>query len=348
VGYLYFAGQLLAQYSNSTTYFIHKDHLGSTRLLTAMDKSVNDSMDYLPFGEQIAGSTGTTHKFTSKERDPESGLDNFDARFDSSTLGRFMSPDPSNFGADPTIPQSWNAYAYVLNNPTNAIDPYGLDCVYANADGSASVKSGDCKSENDEGIFVDGKVKASSIEVTQDSDGTINGISFAYTPADGSSPILHSESNPDTSHARFLCKGGDMICNAQGALIRSNPHGNIESADGMNLLLAAPFAGAITGSMSAGETAIAETATSNAAVTTTRVVFGQGVGHGARHLAGSGLSQVAVENAIKAQVEELAASSSTTGSFWGKVVVNGQEVFYRAHTLPDGTINVGTYTVGAP
>jgi hypothetical protein len=32
-GYVYLGGQLLAQYSNSTTYFVHKDHLGSTRLL---------------------------------------------------------------------------------------------------------------------------------------------------------------------------------------------------------------------------------------------------------------------------------------------------------------------------
>jgi hypothetical protein len=32
------------------------------------------------------------YKFTAKERDSESGLDNFGARFDSSTLGRFMSP----------------------------------------------------------------------------------------------------------------------------------------------------------------------------------------------------------------------------------------------------------------
>jgi len=31
-----------------------------------------------------------THKFTGKERDAESGLDDFDARYYASTLGRFM------------------------------------------------------------------------------------------------------------------------------------------------------------------------------------------------------------------------------------------------------------------
>ncbi|MHB8753517.1 MAG: RHS repeat-associated core domain-containing protein [Candidatus Acidiferrales bacterium] len=37
---------------------------------------------------------GVDHKFTGKERDSESGLDNFGARYHSSQLGRFMSPDP--------------------------------------------------------------------------------------------------------------------------------------------------------------------------------------------------------------------------------------------------------------
>src|SRR5881394_662950 len=93
--YIPFAGQLLAQYKNSTTQFIHKDHLGSTRLVTGMTNPSTpvDTLDFLPFGEQLAGDTATTHKFTGQERDTESGLDNFGARFDSSTLGRFMSPD---------------------------------------------------------------------------------------------------------------------------------------------------------------------------------------------------------------------------------------------------------------
>jgi hypothetical protein len=56
-------------------------HLSSTRLLTTQTKTVFDSMDYLPFGEQIAGASGIRHKFTGKERDPESNLDNFEARY---------------------------------------------------------------------------------------------------------------------------------------------------------------------------------------------------------------------------------------------------------------------------
>jgi RHS repeat-associated protein len=92
------SSRLIAEYENGTTYFIHGDSLGSTRLLTAMNKSIFDSLDYLPFGEQIAGDTGTTHKFTGKERDSESGLDNFGARYNSSSMGRLMSPDPIERG----------------------------------------------------------------------------------------------------------------------------------------------------------------------------------------------------------------------------------------------------------
>ena len=52
-----------------------------------------------------------THKFTGKERDAESGLDNFGARYNSSSMGRFMSPDPENISSilNQDDPQSWNA-----------------------------------------------------------------------------------------------------------------------------------------------------------------------------------------------------------------------------------------------
>ena len=74
------------------------------------------------------------YKFTGKERDAESGLDNFGKRYDSSSMGRFMTPDPLNiFALKPSQfrnfivnPQHWNKYAYVLNNPITFTDPLGL------------------------------------------------------------------------------------------------------------------------------------------------------------------------------------------------------------------------------
>jgi len=130
-GYVYRGGQLLAEYTNSTTYFAHTDHLGSTRLLTGYPTtSVAECDDYYPFGERIAcgGTSTTTHKFTGYERDSETNLDNANARYYGSSLGRFMSPDPLGiFVADPSNPQSWNLYSYAYNNPLAFTDPSGMD-----------------------------------------------------------------------------------------------------------------------------------------------------------------------------------------------------------------------------
>jgi RHS repeat-associated protein len=67
-----------------------------------------------------------SYKFTGKERDAESGLDNFGARYNASSLGRFMTPDPTMKSVNRLNPQTWNRYAYVVNNPLNRIDPLGL------------------------------------------------------------------------------------------------------------------------------------------------------------------------------------------------------------------------------
>jgi len=60
-------------------------------------------------------------------RDSESNLDHTLFRQYSSSLGRWMHPDPAGLAAaDPSNPQSWNRYAYVLNDPMDWIDPLGL------------------------------------------------------------------------------------------------------------------------------------------------------------------------------------------------------------------------------
>lgn len=64
-------------------------------------------------------------QFTGKERDAESGLDNFGARYNSSSMGRFMSPDYSMNSVILELPQSWNKYSYELNRPTYGTDPDG-------------------------------------------------------------------------------------------------------------------------------------------------------------------------------------------------------------------------------
>jgi RHS repeat-associated protein len=72
-----------------------------------------------------AGKAAKSRQFTGKERDQESGLDYFGARYYGSALGRFTSPDPLRASGNPKNPQSWNRYSYVFNNPLALIDPKG-------------------------------------------------------------------------------------------------------------------------------------------------------------------------------------------------------------------------------
>ncbi|WP_228486486.1 RHS repeat-associated core domain-containing protein [Paludibaculum fermentans] len=62
---------------------------------------------------------------TGKERDAETGLDYFGARYFSGAQGRFTSPDAPFADQDPADPQSWNLYTYARNNPLVFVDPSG-------------------------------------------------------------------------------------------------------------------------------------------------------------------------------------------------------------------------------
>jgi RHS repeat-associated protein len=65
-------------------------------------------------------------QFTAKERDSETGLDYFGARYYSKATGRFTSADGPFLDQDVTDPQSWNLYSYVRNKPLGFVDPFGL------------------------------------------------------------------------------------------------------------------------------------------------------------------------------------------------------------------------------
>ena len=129
-GEIYAGGHHIGSYADATTYFTHSDWLGTQRARTQMDGGLHEWCTNLPFGDaqSCSGSDPSPRHFTGKERDSESGLDNFGARYNASSLGRFMTPDPI-FITKKRIrdPQQWNLYSYVRNNPINLTDPTGLD-----------------------------------------------------------------------------------------------------------------------------------------------------------------------------------------------------------------------------
>jgi RHS repeat-associated protein len=140
------------------TFWLVSDHLGTPRMVADRTGGLAGVRrhDYLPFGEELSAGTGgrtTVHgykqpntlreRWATYERDDETGLDYAQARYYSSALGRFTSPDEFSGGpdelfdfvddaadnptfyADLTNPQSLNKYQYTYNNPLNMVDPDG-------------------------------------------------------------------------------------------------------------------------------------------------------------------------------------------------------------------------------
>ena len=114
--------------SNGTKFYL-ADHLGSAQMEFSASGAPLSMSQFMPFGTEINPPVTANHyKFTGKERDSESGLDYFGARYYGSNMGRFMSPD-APVDQHPSDPQSWNLYSYVRNNPLSNTDPTGnYDC----------------------------------------------------------------------------------------------------------------------------------------------------------------------------------------------------------------------------
>lgn len=132
------------------TFFYHADWLGTVRFINSDGYPTQgaETCTSLPFGDGLNCNSnyGNVWHFTGKERDYESGLDNFGARYDASNFGRFMSPDDFWKDSHGEDPQSWNKYAYARNNPLRYIDPTGeeatvtTNCICIHDQKTCSVK----------------------------------------------------------------------------------------------------------------------------------------------------------------------------------------------------------------
>ena len=132
--YVFFSGERIARIDrpSGTVHYYFSNHLGSASVITSALGVVQEQMDFYPFGgvAYSSGSDPNHYEFTGKERDSESGLDNFGARYFTSSMGRFMTPD---WAARPTDvpyaafgdPQSLNLYTYVRNDPVSRADADG-------------------------------------------------------------------------------------------------------------------------------------------------------------------------------------------------------------------------------
>ena len=107
-------------------YYYLKDHLGSIRVVVDETGNIVSSDDYDPWGMILNGRStdgsylNAKYKFTSKERDVETGYDYFGTRYYDGRIGRWLQVDPlaeKYFG--------WSPYNYVQNNPLISFDPDG-------------------------------------------------------------------------------------------------------------------------------------------------------------------------------------------------------------------------------
>jgi RHS repeat-associated protein len=113
----------LVWYEGSTTTnksWLYADHLGSIVATANSTGSSTATYSYGPFGEPNV-TTGVRFRYTGQQLLGPLGLYYYKARFYSPSLGRFLQTDPIGYADD------LNLYAYVGNNPTNRIDPLGLE-----------------------------------------------------------------------------------------------------------------------------------------------------------------------------------------------------------------------------
>jgi len=130
--YVFFDGERVARKSTNGVFYYFSDHLKTASVITDAVGTIKSESDYYPWGGelQFVANDSNHYKFTGKERDAETQLDYFGARYYSNGLGRWVSADWSaapvpvpyaSFGD----PQSLNQYSYVRNIPTVNVDTDG-------------------------------------------------------------------------------------------------------------------------------------------------------------------------------------------------------------------------------
>jgi RHS repeat-associated protein len=169
---------------------------------------------------------------TGKERDAESGLDYFGARYYASSMGRFMSPDPLMATPERLLdPQEWNMYGYARNNPLSITDPTGLDIWLQGCGANSSTCQGNYVGTTDD----NGNFSRTHLTGDQTGDATLgtNGISVTQG---GNTYQGVWDSNAGEQGAVQVAGGGDLSSfnanitgNCQGTCVAS---GSITNKDG--------------------------------------------------------------------------------------------------------------------
>lgn len=291
--------------------YYYADHLGTERLETDAGGAVISSCVYAPFGQEVGcpiSDVSNHYKFTGKERDAESNLDYFGARYYANTMGRWMSPDwaddpePVPY-ADLENPQSLNLYGYVNNNPLSGTDPDGhAHWGPCPGDSGSQCWTGDKNGEIDQGNGTVWNSKTQQWEQPQPpapslSQQFLNWRQDLISRWDQRIQAHQLPPQPKSDEQQFFETINNLMMGMVpvGATVRFGGNANQES-------------------------------------------------HAFRHVEEAGISKPDAEAAIRNDLANK-EQSLPSGLTRGQVNVGGRTLEYNAYKLPDGSINVGRITV---
>jgi RHS repeat-associated protein len=134
--YVFFDGERVARRDGVNgaggVFYYFSDYLKTASMITDSAGVIKAESDYYPWGGelQFVNNDSNHYKYDGHERDSETGLDYYGARYYGNALGRFLTPDWAAKAtavpyADFGNPQSLNLYAYTNNNPATFGDVDG-------------------------------------------------------------------------------------------------------------------------------------------------------------------------------------------------------------------------------
>jgi RHS repeat-associated protein len=367
-GYVYLGSQLMAVQQGGV-FWMHEDPVTKSKRVTNSAGAVVSTIETDPWGADTNRSSNGAFqpkKFTSYERD-SNGTDEAMFRRYNRWQSRFDQPDPYDGSYDYTDPQSFNRYAYVQGDPVNFVDPSGL-VESGNGFCSAQYSFSDCGGwggiyggyfgsrfaeyqRTFEGIPEHARESYARYQTQRDLDAFmrwlpegaryIGALSWAWTDYSKYNAPSHIYSFNEHRLSELIYWGGQFAFHYGNGIYR-DVYGHIIGEDGIDMHPAVDpvwFAAGITeGLLRGGAKAGAETAIENSVAK--QLTFQ--TEHIMRHFVGTGLTEAEVIGGLRQSIQAALRGAASEGGFWGRVSIRGQLIEYRAYTLANGTVRIGT------
>jgi RHS repeat-associated protein len=206
--YIYFGGKRIAQVpaTGSPIYYV-EDLLGTSRVITTNAGVVCYDADFYPYGGErsYTNTCPQNYKFEGKERDTETGNDDFGARYYSNRFGRWLSADWSAVPApvpyaNLSNPQTLNLYSMVADDPESFADLDGHcpTCDAAMELGKDMVSSGNPIAEAIGTAVIGVALVGAALSNPSIRDAIVDGAPYFRAPSDAIS-YQYSKSQVNTS-----------------------------------------------------------------------------------------------------------------------------------------------------